>query len=120
MITLMSHKPTDRPWEKIGADIYTIFGKDYLIIVDYFSNFWEIDCLPDPKASTCIRKLKSHFARQGIPDVVISDNGPPALNIVRAALVTSKPMDRLKLRSRQPRDSYARPRKQEVIHTRQS
>ena len=49
MITLMSHEPTDRPWEKIGADIYTIFGKDYLIIVDYFSNFWEIDCLPDQR-----------------------------------------------------------------------
>ena len=27
-------------------------------------------------SSTVIRKLKAHFARQGIPDVVISDNGP--------------------------------------------
>lgn len=74
--TLMSHEATDRPWEKVGADIYTIYGKDYLISVDYFSNFWEIDRLRDTKASTCVRKLKSHFARNGIPDVVVTDNGP--------------------------------------------
>lgn len=74
--TLMSHEPTDRPWEKVAVDIYTTDGKDYLITVDYFSNFWEVDRLRDTKASTCVRKLKSHFARNGIPDVVISDNGP--------------------------------------------
>ena len=74
--TLMSHEVAERPWEKIGTDLYTIDGKEYLIIVDYFSNFWEIDNLPDTKASTVIKKLKCHFARQGIPDIVISDNGP--------------------------------------------
>ena len=74
--TLMSHEMAERPWEKIGTDIYTIDGSDYLITVDYFSNFWEIDYLADTKASTIIKKLKCHFARQGIPDSVISDNGP--------------------------------------------
>ena len=74
--TLMSHEPTDRPWEKLGADIFNIAGTEYLVLVDYFSNFWEIDRLRDTRASTCIRKMKSHFARYGIPDVVISDNGP--------------------------------------------
>ena len=49
---------------------------DYLLTVDYDSNFCEVDHLPDTKSSTVIRKLKSHFARQGIPDVVFSDNGP--------------------------------------------
>ena len=56
--------------------MYTIDGKDYLIVVDYFSNFWEIDPLPNTKTSTVIKKLKCQFERQGIPDVVISDNGP--------------------------------------------
>ena len=42
----------------------------------YFSNFWEIDHLHDTKASTVHKKLKCHFARHGIPDIVISDNGP--------------------------------------------
>ena len=74
--TLMSHTPTDRPWEKIGIDLFSIKGKDYLVLVDYFSNFWEINHLQDTKATTVVRKLKSHFARNGIPDRVISDNGP--------------------------------------------
>ena len=72
----MSHEIAERPWEKIGTDLYTINGQDYLIVVDYFSNFWEIDHLPNTTASTVIKKLKCHFARQGIPDIVISDNGP--------------------------------------------
>ena len=72
----MRHEIAERPWEKIGTDLYTIDGNDYLIVVDYFSNFWEIDHLIDTKATTVIRKLKCHFARQGVPELVISDNGP--------------------------------------------
>ncbi|XP_028411113.1 uncharacterized protein K02A2.6-like [Dendronephthya gigantea] len=74
--TLMNHELAYRPWEKVAADIFTVTGKDYLIFVDYYSNFWEINRLLDTKASTCIRKIKSHFARNGIPDVLVSDNGP--------------------------------------------
>ena len=44
--------------------------------MDYFSNFWEIDHLHDTKASTVIKKLKCHFARHEIPDIVIRENGP--------------------------------------------
>ncbi|KAK3751920.1 hypothetical protein QZH41_007937 [Actinostola sp. cb2023] len=74
--TFMSHEIAERPWEKIGTDLYIIDVKEYRIVVDYFSNCWEMDPLPDTKASTMIKKLKCHFARQGIPDTVISDNGP--------------------------------------------
>ena len=71
----MSHEITERPWEKVGADIFTIGDNNYLVLVDYYSNFWEINSLEDTKASTCIRKIKGHFARNGIPDVFVSDNG---------------------------------------------
>ena len=74
--TLMSHEVPSRPWEKIATDIFTLDGKDYLVTIDYYSNFWEVDRLPNTKASTTILKLKSHFAHYGIPDQVISDNGP--------------------------------------------
>ena len=74
--TLMSHEIPSRPWEKIVIDIFTLDGKDYLVTIDYYSNFWEVDRLPNTKASTTILKLKSHFARYGILDQVISDNGP--------------------------------------------
>ena len=70
----MSHEIAERPREKISTDLYTIHGKDYLIVVEYFSNFWEID--PSPNTKTNIKKLKCQFTRQGIPDIVISGNGP--------------------------------------------
>ena len=72
----MSHKVPSRPWEKIVVDIFTLDGKDYLVTIDYYSNFWEKDRLPSTKATTAILKLKGHFACYGIPNQVISDNGP--------------------------------------------
>jgi len=74
--TLMSHKHTDRPWEKVAVDICNLDNKDYLITVDYFSSFWEINRLIDTKVSTYVRKLKRKNKKNSIPDVVISDNGP--------------------------------------------
>ena len=74
--SLVSHEVPSRPWERVGADIFTLHDKDYLVTIDYYSNFWEVDRLPDTKASTAILKLKSHFARYGIPDQVVSNNGP--------------------------------------------
>ena len=74
--TLKPHEPTDRQWEKVGVDLMTLKNHDYIVTVDYFSNFWEIDFLENTRAATVIRKLKAHFARYGLPSVLISDNGP--------------------------------------------
>ncbi len=41
------------------------------------SNFWEVVRLHKTTAQSVINKLKQHFGRYGIPDVIISDNGPP-------------------------------------------
>ena len=57
--TLMSLEPTDRPWEKVTVDICNLDNKDYLIAVDYFSNFREIDRFRDTKASTCTKAEES-------------------------------------------------------------
>ena len=77
--TLVSHEITERPWEKVGSDLFTIQGKEYLILVNWFSNFWEIDYLRDTRATTCIKKIKSNFAiffKNSIPETFVSDNGP--------------------------------------------
>ena len=49
-------------------------GRDYLVTVDYYSNFWEVDYLPTTKSNTVIKKLKAHFSRYGSPSILISDN----------------------------------------------
>jgi len=74
---LINHDIPDRPWAKIGTDIMTIKEADYLVTVDYFSDFIEIDRLDEKTGKEIIKKLKIHMARYGIPDTLVSDNGPP-------------------------------------------
>ncbi|XP_033747087.1 uncharacterized protein K02A2.6-like [Pecten maximus] len=74
---MIPHETPNRPWEKVGVDLFHTAGKDYLLTVDYYSDFVEIDRLHDKKGNEVIRKLKSHFSRYGLPCIVMSDNGPP-------------------------------------------
>lgn len=39
---LMPSKLPDRPWQKLGADLFTLKNKDYLLVVDYFSRYVEV------------------------------------------------------------------------------
>ncbi|XP_046357686.1 uncharacterized protein K02A2.6-like [Haliotis rufescens] len=48
----------------------------YLIVVDYFSRYAEIAKLSSTTSTSIINNLKSIFSRHGIPETVISDNGP--------------------------------------------
>ncbi|PFX34058.1 Retrovirus-related Pol polyprotein from transposon 17.6 [Stylophora pistillata] len=74
--TLIPHEVPDRPWAKVGVDLFTYRGRNYLICVDYYSSFWEIDCLDKTTSGAVVQKLKSHFARHGIQETCVSDNGP--------------------------------------------
>ncbi|KAK3738816.1 hypothetical protein RRG08_040478 [Elysia crispata] len=70
------HEVPSRPWEKVGADLFSFKGRQYLLTVDYYSQFFELDHLPETTSREVIYKLKHHFSRHGIPDTLISDNGP--------------------------------------------
>ena len=61
--TLQSHDVPESPWKKVRMDIFHLDDHNYLITVDYFSNYWEIDYLPDMRSETVISKVKMHFAR---------------------------------------------------------
>ncbi|MFI5407627.1 MAG: RNase H-like domain-containing protein, partial [Nitrososphaerales archaeon] len=67
---LIPHEIPDRPWCKLGADIFHLYGKDYLLVVDYFSKYPEIALLPDKTSNSVITQLKSIFARHGIPETL--------------------------------------------------
>ena len=73
---LMSHPIPKRPWARVGADLCELNGHTYLVVVDYYSGFIEIDALQTTTSQRVITHCKSHFARHGIPDVLITDNGP--------------------------------------------
>lgn len=72
---LFVHEVPNRPWEKVGIDIFTIKNRNYLITVDYFSQFFEVDYLSDITSTSVLSKLKAQFARYGLPDCIYSDNG---------------------------------------------
>jgi hypothetical protein len=73
---LISHAVPVRAWEQVGVDLFQIGNHDYLITVDYTTNFFEIDRLETKRSSEVIYKLKAHFARHGLPLTLISDGGP--------------------------------------------
>ena len=50
-------------------------GKTYIIVVDYNLIFFEIAPLKATTTQKTISHLKS-FCRHGIPEIVVSDNGP--------------------------------------------
>ena len=64
------------PWEIIATDLFQWKGHTYLLIVDYFSRYIEISKLTGETSAEVIRHMKSIFARHGIPQRVMSDNGP--------------------------------------------
>ena len=65
----------ERPWSKIAADLFEYQGNSYLLCVDYYSKWIEVDKLDDLTSRNTISYLKSQFSRHGIPDQLITDNG---------------------------------------------
>ncbi|CAG2213699.1 unnamed protein product [Mytilus edulis] len=53
--TLISHEIPNHPWSKVGIDLMTFQSKNYLVTVDYYSNYWEVDYLEDTLVLTVIR-----------------------------------------------------------------
>ena len=64
------------PWQRVGTDLFEWRKHTYVLIVDYFSRFIEISRLNGTTAEEVILHTKSIFARHGLPEVVVSDNGP--------------------------------------------
>ena len=73
---LQPHNVPEGPWQKVGADIFTLYGKDYLILVDYYSLYIEISMLSSTTSKTIINAMKSVFARHGTPLSLFTDNAP--------------------------------------------
>ena len=73
--TLHSHDIPGTPWSKVGMDILTYKNRDYLILVDYFSDFFECEPLSDLQSRSVIKTCKKTFSRYGIPHQLQSDNG---------------------------------------------
>ena len=67
------------PWQELSMDFCGPFpnGDYLLVVVDDYSRYPEVEILRSTSAKAVVPHLDSIFARQGIPDVVRTDNGPP-------------------------------------------
>lgn len=73
---LHPHQLPQRPWQRVATDLFEWNKRPHLLVVDYYSRYPEVAELRDMRAKTVISKMKSFFSRHGIPDEVVSDNGP--------------------------------------------
>lgn len=73
---LMPTKLPDYPWQKVGSDLFMLKGATYLVLVDYFSRYPEVVKLTSTTSHSVIEALKPIFSRHGVPETMVSDNGP--------------------------------------------
>ena len=65
------------PWERVHVDFASHRGKCYLVLVDAFSKWPEIEEMSCTTAAKTIETLTKIFATHGFPVTLVSDNGPP-------------------------------------------
>ena len=73
---MQSHEVPDRPWSRVSTDLFTLGNTDYVVLVGSYSDFLKVGKLKGTTSSAIIEFLKEEFSRHGIPDVLVSDNGP--------------------------------------------
>lgn len=66
----------DKPWSRVHVDFAGPFqGKTFLLLIDTYSKWLEAEIVPSMNSDTIIKTMRRMFASQGLPDVLISDNG---------------------------------------------
>ncbi|PIK50828.1 hypothetical protein BSL78_12299 [Apostichopus japonicus] len=73
---LEPHPTPERPWQRLGTDLFHMRDKTFLLVLTIDSKFVEISQLRETTSKEVINKLKEIFSRHGIPDVLVSDNSP--------------------------------------------
>jgi len=73
---LITSELPELPFQKVETDLFEWEKRSYLLVVDYYSRYIEIALLKRTTAAEVIAHMKSIFARHGIPELCVSDNGP--------------------------------------------
>jgi transposase InsO family protein len=64
------------PWCEIGVDIFEFKNELFVIMIDYYSKWIEVERVPSQTAEIVCDALRKVFADKGTPTIVRSDNGP--------------------------------------------
>ena len=95
---MIPHEIPDRPWAKVGADIFSFKNQEYLVVVDYYSKFPEVEHLTCKTANGVISALRQIFSIHGIPEILFCDYMPFASHVMASfaeemgfEIITSSP-----------------------------
>ena len=58
---LIPHNIPTEVWSKIGTDLFSIKDKNYLIVTDYNTKFFDVIYLPDTNAPAVVKHNKELF-----------------------------------------------------------
>ena len=73
----MRSQPTPQyPWQFVSQDLCCFDSGNFLVTVDHYSELLEVNELDNTLSSTITAKTEVRFACYGIPEVVLTDNGP--------------------------------------------
>ncbi|XP_055714246.1 uncharacterized protein K02A2.6-like [Phlebotomus papatasi] len=64
-----------RPWQRIHIDYAKYKGEYFLLIIDAYTKWPEVFQTSSMTTSLTLQKLSEVFARLGLPEVIVSDNG---------------------------------------------
>ena len=66
-----------KPWTRVHIDYAgPVDNTMYLVIVDAYSKYLEIIKKSSTTSTFTIKALQDIFARHGLPEIIVSDNGP--------------------------------------------
>ena len=66
-----------RPWSRLHVYFAgPVAGRMYLVLVDAYSKYPEVVKMNTTTSSATISVLREVFSRQGLPEILVSDNGP--------------------------------------------
>ena len=57
----LAHYIPQKPWEKVGIDLFRFKGKDFLLIVDYLTDYFEISALKSTIAIVVVDAIKEQL-----------------------------------------------------------
>ena len=77
-------------------------GESILVVVKYYSRYYEVDILRSTAASQVISSLEEIFARHGLPESLTSDNGPQFISAEFAEYMTQQAIRHHKVTDKWP------------------
>ncbi|XP_064488450.1 uncharacterized protein K02A2.6-like [Ornithodoros turicata] len=73
----LSHDVPALPWQRVGMYLSTYDGQQYVVMVDYYSFYFEVQKLKKTAATSIVNFCMRTLATHGLPITLVTDNGPP-------------------------------------------